>query len=195
MNFPIYDTDLDSTNESSLLLYDDENDDDENDDGYITQEEDLDEDSFLSYEEMDDYSINTNEELLIDIIFEEESHFVFEEKIDKNYYIGMGTKIDNYDLLIMANSISITTFFKYPYNTLLQYLWFHSIIRVNKPTIDILKLIIQPDGSYSVVIKTFWLRVFQRRWKRIFREHQELIMKRKSIQYLKIREITGKFPL
>jgi len=195
MNFPIYDTDLDSTNESSLLLYDDENDDDENDDGYITQEEDLDEDSFLSYEEMDDYSINTNEELLIDIIFEEESHFVFEEKIDKNYYIGMGTKIDNYDLLIMANSISIKTFFKYPYNTLLQYLWFHSIIRVNKPTIDILKLIIQPDGSYSVVIKTFWLRVFQRRWKRLFREHQELIMKRKSIQYLKIREITGKFPL
>ena len=195
MNFPIYDTDLDSTNESSLLLYDDENDDDENDNGYTTQEEDLDEDSFLSYEEMDDYSINTNEELLIDIIFEEESHFVFEEKIDKNYYIGMGTKIDNYDLLIMANSISIKTFFKYPYNTLLQYLWFHSIIRVNKPTIDILKLIIQPDGSYSVVIKTFWLRIFQRRWKRIFREHQELIMKRKSIQYLKIREITGKFPL
>ena len=194
MNFPIYDTDLDSTNESSLLLYDDDNDD-VNDDGYTTQEEELDEDSFLSYDEMDDYSINTNEELLIDTIFIEESHFIFEEKIDKKYYIGMGTKIDNYDKLIMANSISIKTFFKYSYNILLQYLWYHSIIRVKQPKIEILKLIIQPDGAYSVVIKTFWLRVFQRRWKRIFREHQELIMKRKSIQYLKIREITGKFPL
>jgi len=179
---PSYDTD--SSNESSLLLY-------ENSD--IISEDQQEEDSFISYDdEDDDYSINTEEEIEFDTLFEEESEHLFQEKVDKQYYIGLSTQIEGDDFLVMANTISTKGFFKFPYHKLLHYLWLHSIIRVKQPKIDILKLIIQPDGVYTVVIKTFWLRVFQRRWKRIFRESQEKLMKRKSLNYLKIREITSK---
>lgn len=184
MNHPSYDTD--SSNESSLLLY-------ESDD-IISEEQQ--EDSFISYDdENDDYSINTEEEFDCDNIFIEESYHLFEEKVDNHYYIGMSTKIKEDDFLIMANTISVKSFLKYPYQKIFYYLWLHSIIRVSRPKIDILKLIIRPDGIFSVIIKTFWLRIFQRRWKRIFRERQEKLMKRKSLLFLKIREITGKFPL
>ena len=182
---PSYDTD--SSNESSLLLY-------ENSD--IISEDQEQEDSFISYDdEDDDYSVTTEEEIEFDTLFEEESEHLFQEKVDKHYYIGLSTQIEGDDFLVMANTISTKGFFKFPYHKLLHYLWLHSIIRVKQPKIDILKLIIQPDGVYSVVIKTFWLRVFQRRWKRIFRERQEKLMKRKSLLFLKIREIRGKFPL
>jgi len=175
--------DTDSSNESSLLLY-------ENSD---IISEDQQEDSFISYDdEDDDYSINTEEEIEFDTLFEEESEHLFQEKVDKHYYIGLSTQIEGDNFLVMANTISTKGFFKFPYHKLLHYLWLHSIIRVKQPKIDILKLIIQPDGVYTVVIKTFWLRVFQRRWKRIFRESQEKLMKRKSLNYLKIREITSK---
>jgi hypothetical protein len=177
--------DTDSSNESSLLLY-------ENSD-IISEEQ---EDSFISYDdEDDDYSITTEEEIEFDTLFEEESQHLFQEKVDKQYYIGLSTQIEGDDFLVMANTISKKGFFKFPYHKLLHYLWLHSIIRVKQPKIDILKLYISPDGVYTVVIKTFWLRVFQRRWKRIFRESQEKLMKRKSLNYLKIREIRGKFPL
>jgi len=175
--------DTDSSNESSLLLY-------ENDD-IISEEQ---EDSFLSYDDYD-YFVTTEEEIEFDTLFEEESEHLFKEKVDKHYYIGLSTQIEGNNSLIMANTISTKGFFKFSYYKLLHYLWIHSIIRVKQPKIDILKLIIQPDGVYSVIIKTFWLRVFQRRWKRIYRENQEKLMKRKSLKYLKIREIRGKFPL
>jgi len=179
---PSYDTD--SSNESSLLLY-------ENSD--IISEDQEEEDSFISYDdEDDDYSINTEEEIEFDTLFEEESEHLFQEKLDKHYYVGLATQIEGDDFLVMANTISTKGFFKFPYHKLLHYLWLHSIIRVKQPKIDILKLYISPDGVYTVVIKTFWLRVFQRRWKRIFRESQEKLMKRKSLNYLKIREITSK---
>uniref|UniRef100_A0A6C0HTK7 Uncharacterized protein n=1 Tax=viral metagenome TaxID=1070528 RepID=A0A6C0HTK7_9ZZZZ len=175
--------DTDSSNESSLLLY-------ESDD-IISEEQE--EDSFISYDdEDDDYSISTEEEIEFDTLFEEESEHLFQEKVDKQYYIGLATQIEGDDFLVMANTISTKGFLKNPYHKLLHYLWLHSIIRVKQPKIDILKLVIRSDGVYTVVIKTFWLRVFQRRWKRIFRESQEKLMKRKSLNYLKIREITSK---
>ena len=158
----------------------------------MTQEE---EHSSIYYEEIDDFSINTEDEEEFHTIFQEESEYLFQEKVDKHYYIGMSTNIKGDNFLIMANTVSVKNFLKYPYQKIFHYLWLHSIIRISRPQIDILKLVIQPDGIYSVINKTFWLRIFQRRWKRIFREHQELLMKRKSLLFLKIREITGKFPL
>lgn len=199
MEYSLSDTDSEN-NSDLLLLYDDENnnnnennENNNNNNGYLTQDE-FDVDS-MSHNDMDDYSISTEEEEEFDTLFEEESEHLFQEKVDKHYYVGLATQIEGDDFLIMANTISIKGFFKFPYHKLLHYLWLHSIIRVKQPKIDILKLIILPDGIYSVVNKTFWLRVFQRRCKRIFRESQEKLMRMKSLKYLKIREVRGKIPL
>ena len=43
-------------------------------------------------------------------------------------------------------------------------------------------------------IKTFWLKIVQRRWKKIYKERQEILKCRSSLLSLKIRELTGQWP-
>ena len=50
------------------------------------------------------------------------------------------------------------------------------------------------DGEEMVgYIKTFWLRIIQRKWKKIFKKRKEVIQKRKSLCCLRNREINGKW--
>lgn len=51
------------------------------------------------------------------------------------------------------------------------------------------------DGGECVgYIKTFWLKILQRKWKKIFAERKRLINKRKTQQALHYREIYGQWP-
>lgn len=43
-------------------------------------------------------------------------------------------------------------------------------------------------------IKTFWLKIVQRRWKKVYKERQELIKSRSSVIALKERQQTGQWP-
>ena len=55
--------------------------------------------------------------------------------------------------------------------------------------------IINLSTGHSVcVIKTMWLRVVQRAWKRLFKERNQVIQMRCRFQSLKHREITGVWP-
>jgi hypothetical protein len=42
------------------------------------------------------------------------------------------------------------------------------------------------------VLKTFWIRLIQRTWKKIYKERKNIIQRRRMISYLKHREITAK---
>ena len=44
------------------------------------------------------------------------------------------------------------------------------------------------DGQQTAIIKTFWLRIFQRKWRNICRDRKHALEK---IKYLHHREITG----
>jgi len=44
------------------------------------------------------------------------------------------------------------------------------------------------------ILKTFWIRIVQRAWKRVFAERTRIISLRKTINALKTREIYGKWP-
>jgi hypothetical protein len=44
------------------------------------------------------------------------------------------------------------------------------------------------------VIKTFWLRLIQRTWKKIMQNKKDVLKKRKTISSLRYREIYGKWP-
>jgi hypothetical protein len=64
---------------------------------------------------------------------------------------------------------------------------------VNKPKIDIMKLYILEDQTYSVVLKTYWLRLIQRRWKNVYKKRMDILENQKKISSLRQRELTGKF--
>lgn len=50
------------------------------------------------------------------------------------------------------------------------------------------------DGTCLAIKKTFWLRIFQRKWKRMYQYKQEILKKRMKHQNLLHRELKGKWP-
>jgi hypothetical protein len=74
------------------------------------------------------------------------------------------------------------------------YLHSYSIVYVSDKKIDIMNLNIIEDGTYAVIVKTFWLRLVQRHWKKTFQQRKMVIRGRSNLNALRIREISGKFP-
>jgi hypothetical protein len=48
-------------------------------------------------------------------------------------------------------------------------------------------------GILVAILKTFWLKIIQRKWKKICEERQSVLQKRKSIYNIRYREIHGKW--
>jgi len=168
--------------------------DDDNNDSIIIEdtddETDTTDETLVSSDEDDEYSIDTEE---CETILNDDYQHNFAEKQDKHYYLGSCWKQD--DKWTMTNSVSARVFYRHSFLDIIHYLWLFSLVRMSSPHIHILQLRISQDGTYNVIIKTFWLRIVQRTWKRIYRERQEIWQKRRNIMALRQREITGKFPV
>jgi len=117
-----------------------------------------------------------------DNIYDEDYPFLEEDKIDKHYYIGLTSK----DLLLLS-TISPKTFYKYDYHLIQQYLNDYSLNESslnesNFRNIEIIKLDIQ-NNVYYVILKTYWIRLIQRRWKKIFQNRLNYRKRLDSIFY------------
>ena len=85
------------------------------------------------------------------------------------------------------------SFLNYNIGDVCNYLTDYSISYITNPSVQIMKLFIQSNGVYNVVLKTHWLRLVQRRWKNIYKERQKIIRERSSIKNILLREINGKY--
>jgi hypothetical protein len=72
------------------------------------------------------------------------------------------------------------------YNTLIKH--------KNYMTPEIAKCILLPTGERICILKTFWLRIFQRKWKKIYKQRMEVLNRRKKISSICYREIMGRWP-
>lgn len=125
-------------------------------------------------------------------IYEMEQQYLDSEKQTGKYYIGSTVLVRN-QYYIMNTSITACTFMNFPIYSILFYLYEFSLFHFVKNRIEIMKLYIHPvTMEYIVVLKTFWLRIVQRRWRRILRERAEILRKRCSIQNIKHRSIYGR---
>jgi len=126
---------------------------------------------------------------LVEQIYEDDSEFLDSDKETGKYYIGLAGKVMQLHNYILLSAISPKTFMKYQTKDVLDYLVSASVaFWAGYPKIHILKLSVAEDESYTVVIKTFWLKIIQRKWKKIYKERCELIKKYKTLQYLRMRE-------
>ena len=64
----------------------------------------------------------------------------------------------------------------------------------NHASLDIIKRVHDDDGYTFAIVKTFWLKLFQRRWKKIYQNKKDIIQKMKNPQSLFHRQIHGKWP-
>lgn len=79
---------------------------------------------------------------------------------------------------------------------------FHNEIQINElpyPSfpwlrIEIAKLNYLPGNECSAIFKTFWLKIVQRRWKKIYKKRREIKEKRKNHSSIIYHNRTGSWP-
>jgi hypothetical protein len=133
---------------------------------------------------------------VIDEIAESEEDFLDMDKHTNKYYIGSAIYYPKYNSIQLDTAISPTTLFSYNLNDIQLYLAEYSICNVmrNLPHIHILQLDIKPDGEYCALIKTFWLKLVQRAWKKQFAKRQTIIRSRGNIAAQRHFALTGTYP-
>jgi hypothetical protein len=60
--------------------------------------------------------------------------------------------------------------------------------------LEIAECIYTRDMYCVSILKTFWIKLIQRRWKKIYKERKLCILKRSNLNALKFREIYGRWP-
>jgi len=140
-------------------------------------------------------------------IFNYEYEFLNSDKENKKYYIGSHIVIksadsslnDPYDMLLNC-CVSPSIFFEYSLWTVKTYLYEFSIIYKNthllNNNIEIMQLFInEEDGTYNVILKTVWLKIFQRKWRKWNEEKKKIIRQRSKLSSLFYFEINGRWPV
>lgn len=127
----------------------------------------------------------------VDEIADWEDTIPYQECIPNKYYIGTFKYLEMQDILLFAKKIHLSTFYKYSKQQLSEYLyWYSGIYICDKPHLEILQVKVDSYGVYSCIIKTFWLRMIQRRWKAAFHAEKSYI-NRNILSILEKRQKTG----
>ena len=96
----------------------------------------------------------------------------------------------------------LTHFIKQDYLCRLHHITPHKIIKNYKNIItnpnyikpEIGEILYLQSGHAVCIIKTFWLKIIQRAWKKVYTIRTQIIKRRCNIHSLKCREITGSWP-
>jgi len=109
---------------------------------------------------------------------------------NNQYYIGLSFYDKDFNNLLLASTVQNTTFFKYKLDDVIDYLNNYSVLYqglVIQP--QIMHLSIDENTMYNVTVKTFWIKMIQRNWKRVLQERKNLINKNNGIvKYIHNRE-------
>lgn len=134
-------------------------------------------------------------EEIINQIYHENYNLLHEDKIDGKYYIGLPAYNTITKQIVLLNVVYPISFFSYNLKQILNYLTAYSIVMINSPKIHIMKLYVNPvDKTYNAILKTHWLRIIQKKWKKIMNERYEIINKRKRLFSILYFENHGRYP-
>lgn len=148
--------------------------------------------SINDYSDNDSYSDSDDDSSFdeIDEIYAED-YPELKNKMDTKYYIGFAGY--NRWRLILSNAITAKSFFKYSYESVIRYLYEYSIFRISNPNVDVLQLFIV-NNTFTVVKKTYWIRLIQRHWKKTYRERMNHYLKRGHPNAQRVFSMTGRYP-
>jgi len=157
--------------------------------------------------------INNIKDEMLDVLLDFDDNYLNNDKESNKYYLATPYKsksvlsTENANIII-HNSISREFFMNFKFVTLnfyinsLQYLHpasnkfsYKSCKLTNQvyiETLEIIKTTNEYNETGAIIIKTFWLKLIQRTWKKIYKERIKWIKKNYSIQGLHFREINGR---
>jgi hypothetical protein len=114
------------------------------------------------------------------------------------YILGWTNPCEVSNHLLVCESINIEIFYKHTYKNIVDYFYNYSYIEPdNYPRLDIIKVQVTQDGEYQLstaIVKTYWICIIQRFWKKIYRERMRVLSLRKNLNTMRTIELTGKYP-
>lgn len=131
--------------------------------------------------------IEENDEVDISDIVLFNEPFLESEKYHNQYILGC-CECTN---LLFECGIIPELFFKSSYNAILTYLYYNSLQNIN-PKLEIIQIVIINDCFYAN-LKTYWIKLIQRHWKKTFKERKRIIEKRKSLEQMFFFQKYGKY--
>ena len=157
-----------------------------------------------------DEESNQNDLEILDEMYEFEEDFEEKEKYNGQYLIGIYIYMNDIQLvnstekqtafnhskqLFLGMAVSPTLFFKYEYKYIRKYVSSGIIYGpyISYTSLDlkinIMKLQITDNDLYLVEVKTYWLKLIQRHWKKIMKKRKEIIERMKTNSYIRLREL------
>lgn len=138
-----------------------------------------------------------------DSIHNEDAFHFYSEKENGKYYIGLchlysrrqpgsTTKVTQW---LLSTSVSANSFFRHSYDNINNYLYYYGLVRIPQHEIQIMQVDRLPDETCTVIIKSHWLRLVQRHWKKTYCKRRNMIRHRMSPQMQKYSQIHGKYPV
>ena len=161
---------------------------------------DIDDDSIADtdneYDDDDDDDDDDDAGIEYDSIHNEDSFHFYSEKEHGKYYIGLCHKYTtpNFTQWLLSTSVSTRVFYRHSYDKIINYLYYYGVVRVPRPQLQIMQLHRVPEDTCSVVIKTYWLRLLQRHWKRVYATRKKILRMRMSPRMQLYRQTRGKYP-
>ena len=119
-----------------------------------------------------------------------------EWKNQSTHWLNIHTIHSNYNFLKIKKQIKRIRKGYLESNSVHPYIRnYQNIIKNNNYIqIHLVKNILLSTGETICIIKTYWLRIIQRTWKRVYKKRKEVIEKRKSIYALTYFQLHGKWP-
>jgi hypothetical protein len=96
------------------------------------------------------------------------------------YRIGLATYIPQEQIWLAIAAILPQPFYKYPHKYVCDYLYEygHVYIQMKYRQLHIMKIVERPDTTRTVLLKTYWLRLVQRHWRKRYKERYHMILQR-----------------
>jgi hypothetical protein len=100
------------------------------------------------------------------------------ECIHKKYYIGSywyenHENHENHENIIHAKTVKISTFYHFTNDCISNYICLSCDLQFT-PSIEIIQVIMNDDGTYKYIIKTFWIKIIQRKWKKRMQDKKNI---------------------
>lgn len=131
-------------------------------------------------------------------ICEDEEVNSTEECCDGGVYIGIPVYDAQYDINLLASRVSPKTFFDYDMSDIMEYLVDSNVLQTTAVPCspEIMQVHIDDSNAYSVITKTHWLKLVQRKWKSVLLERKRIIrdpnfIRRREMQSNISRKIPG----
>ena len=153
-----------------------------------------------SYDDMSDHDSDAGIEY--DSIHNEDAFHFYSEKENGKYYIGLCHLYSNrhtqstsqYKRWLLSTSVSAKSFFRHSYDNINNYLYYYGLVRIPQHEVQIMQIDRLADETCTVIIKTHWLRLVQRHWKKTYCKRNNMVRHRRSPQMQRYSQIHGKYP-